>query len=134
VTLGLLDLDYFKRVNDTHGHAAGDAALMMLADLLRENLRPGDSIGRLGGEEFGLLLRGLALAEAEAVCQRLCRKLAERPVPGLAPPVLITASMGLRALASGATIDDAFRAADIALYAAKAAGRNRIEIAPGAPA
>ncbi|CAN5701263.1 hypothetical protein BH11PSE6_BH11PSE6_18670 [soil metagenome] len=134
VTLGLLDLDYFKRVNDTHGHAAGDAALMMLADLLRENLRPGDSIGRLGGEEFGLLLRGLTLAEAEIVCQRLCRKLAERPVPGLAPPVLITASMGLRALASGATIDDAFHAADIALYAAKAAGRNRIEIAPGAPA
>ena len=68
------------------------------------------------------------------MCQRLCRKLAERPVPGLAPPVLITASMGLRALASGATIDDAFRAADIALYAAKAGGRNRIEIAPGAPA
>ncbi|MEG3152649.1 diguanylate cyclase [Sphingomonas sp. ZT3P38] len=133
-TLGLLDLDYFKRVNDTYGHAAGDAALIMLADLLRENLRPGDAIGRIGGEEFGLLLAGLSVAEAGQVCERLCRTLAERPVPGIEEPLLITASMGLRALSAGTTIDEAFRAADIALYAAKARGRNRIEIAPGAPA
>ncbi|MDB5704640.1 MAG: hypothetical protein JWN66_1756, partial [Sphingomonas bacterium] len=78
-TLALLDLDHFKRVNDTHGHAAGDAALLMLADLLRENLRPGDAIGRIGGEEFGVLLAGLAVPEAGIVCERLRRMLAERP-------------------------------------------------------
>ncbi|MEO7169596.1 MAG: diguanylate cyclase [Sphingomonas sp.] len=128
-TLALLDLDHFKRVNDDHGHAAGDAALLMLADLLRENLRPVDSIGRIGGEEFGILLAGLAVVDAGIVCERLRRTLAERPVPGIAPPLHITASMGLEALSPENSIDDAFRAADNALYAAKAAGRNRIELA-----
>jgi diguanylate cyclase (GGDEF)-like protein/PAS domain S-box-containing protein len=128
-TLALLDLDHFKAVNDNHGHAAGDAALLMLADLLRENLRPGDAIGRIGGEEFAILLTGLAIVEARTVCERLRRTLAERPVPGVAPEVRITASMGLEALTTGIDIDDIFRAADTALYAAKAGGRNRIELA-----
>jgi len=128
-TLALIDLDHFKRVNDTHGHAAGDAALLMLADLLRENLRPGDAIGRIGGEEFAILLAGLSVGEAGPVCERLCRTLSERPVPGVEPPLLITASMGLQELRPGRGIDDAFRAADGALYAAKAGGRNRIALA-----
>jgi len=128
-TLALLDLDHFKKVNDTHGHVAGDAALLMLADLLRENLRPGDAIGRIGGEEFGILLAGLAIIEASAVCERLRRTLSERAVPGIEPDVRITASMGLESLTPGATIDDIFRAADTALYAAKAGGRNRIRLA-----
>jgi diguanylate cyclase (GGDEF)-like protein/PAS domain S-box-containing protein len=128
-TLALLDLDHFKAVNDNHGHAAGDAALLMLADLLRENLRPGDAIGRIGGEEFAILLTGLAIAEARTVCERLRRTLAERPVPGVEPQLCITASMGLEALTPGTSIDDIFRAADTALYAAKAGGRNRIELA-----
>jgi len=128
-TLALLDLDHFKKVNDTYGHAAGDAALLMLADLLRENLRPGDAIGRIGGEEFAILLAGLSVADASVVCERLCRILAERPVPGVKPALRITASMGIEGLSPGATIDEAFRAADTALYAAKAGGRNRIALA-----
>lgn len=128
-TLALLDLDHFKRVNDTHGHAAGDAALLMLADLLRENLRPGDAIGRIGGEEFAVLLSGLAAAEAGTVCERLRRSLAETPVPGTEPPLLITTSIGMVALSPAVSIDNAFRAADTALYAAKAGGRNRVELA-----
>lgn len=128
-TLALLDLDHFKKVNDTHGHAAGDAALLMLADLLRENLRPGDAVGRIGGEEFAILLAGLSVTEAGVVCERLCRTLAERPVPGVEPALRITASMGIGGLSVGTSMDEAFRAADTALYAAKAGGRNRIEFA-----
>jgi diguanylate cyclase (GGDEF)-like protein/PAS domain S-box-containing protein len=134
-TLAMLDLDHFKRVNDRHGHAAGDAALLMLADLLRENLRPGDAIGRIGGEEFGVLLAGLAAPEAAIVCERLRRTLAERAVPGIEPPLLITTSIGLLALSPAMGVEGMFAAADAALYAAKAGGRNRIEVAadPTAP-
>jgi diguanylate cyclase (GGDEF)-like protein len=128
-TLALLDLDHFKRVNDTHGHPVGDAALLMLADLLRENLRPDDAIGRVGGEEFGILLAGLGPQEAATVCDRLRAALARRPVPGTEPPVRVTASIGLRGLDGAVGIEEAFRDADAALYVAKSSGRNRIALA-----
>ncbi|MCW3846327.1 diguanylate cyclase [Sphingomonas sp. LB-2] len=126
-TLAILDLDHFKRVNDEHGHAAGDAALLMLADLLRDSLRPYDAIGRLGGEEFAILLHGLDLAAARPVCERLCRALAARSfaVPGGERSV--TMSIGLAELCSGVTLDVVFDGADQALYRAKRAGRNRVE-------
>jgi diguanylate cyclase (GGDEF)-like protein/PAS domain S-box-containing protein len=126
-TLAILDLDHFKRVNDEHGHAAGDTALLMLADLLRDSLRPYDAIGRLGGEEFAILLHGLNLAAARPVCERLCRTLEGRSfaVPGGERSV--TMSIGLAELCSGVSVDMVFDAADQALYRAKRAGRNRVE-------
>ena len=131
-TLALLDLDHFKRINDSYGHPVGDATLLMLADLLRANLRPQDAIGRVGGEEFGILLAGLNAPEAATVCERVRAALSKCPVPGTSagtePPVFVTTSIGLCPL-TGSTILDTFRDADAALYVAKANGRNRIEMA-----
>jgi diguanylate cyclase (GGDEF)-like protein/PAS domain S-box-containing protein len=129
-TLAMLDVDHFKRVNDNFGHATGDAALLTLADLLRENLRPEDSIGRIGGEEFAILFAGLPLATAATICDRLRDTLAARAVPiaggGTAS---ITMSIGLSPVSPARTVDEIFAAADAALYVAKVNGRNRTEIA-----
>lgn len=134
-TLALLDLDHFKRVNDMHGHATGDAALLMLADLLRDNLRGEDVIGRIGGEEFGILFPGLSMASAGVVCRRLCSLLADARLPTPdGRSITITASIGLATLARDGNIDASFRSADHALYAAKNAGRNRIQLAEAATA
>jgi len=127
--LALLDLDHFKRVNDTHGHAVGDAALMMLADLLRDSLRPYDSIGRIGGEEFAVIFHGLPLRAAAAVCERLCARLAATPLDLATARLQLTMSAGLTEFRPGFGYDVAYRAADHALYNAKAAGRNQIKVA-----
>lgn len=129
-TLALLDLDHFKLVNDTHGHAAGDATLLMLADLLRAKLRPEDAVGRVGGEEFAILFSGLPLAGAAPVCERLRAALAGTIVPlPDAAPIKVTASIGLSPVAAHKTIDAVFGEADAALYTAKARGRDRVEVA-----
>jgi len=129
-TLALLDLDHFKRVNDTHGHATGDAALLMLADLLRENLRAEDAIGRIGGEEFAILFAGLPLAASAMICDRLREVLAAQAVPTPDGAGLhITMSIGLNPLDRGQEVDALFAGADAALYAAKANGRDRTEVA-----
>jgi diguanylate cyclase (GGDEF)-like protein/PAS domain S-box-containing protein len=127
-TLAILDLDHFKRVNDLHGHASGDTALLMLADLLQESIRPYDAIGRIGGEEFAILLHGLNLSAARPVCERLCRTLASRSfdVPG--GNLSVTASIGMTELCTGVSLDMVFASADQALYRAKHAGRNRVEV------
>jgi diguanylate cyclase (GGDEF)-like protein/PAS domain S-box-containing protein len=130
-TLAVLDLDHFKRVNDVHGHAAGDAALLMLADLLRDNLREQDAIGRIGGEEFAVLFHGLALGAALPICERLRRSLAAARLDFGGASLHVTMSAGLAELAPTASLDANFRAADDALYAAKHAGRNRIKVAAG---
>jgi diguanylate cyclase (GGDEF)-like protein len=125
----MLDLDHFKRVNDTHGHAAGDAALLMLADLLRENLRPEDAIGRIGGEEFAILFTGLTLTSATPIADRLRRQLQAERFATDSGPAGVTMSVGLASLDAGRNVDSALRLADAALYAAKRKGRNRIEVA-----
>jgi diguanylate cyclase (GGDEF)-like protein/PAS domain S-box-containing protein len=132
-TLALLDLDHFKRVNDTHGHATGDAALLMLADLLRDNLRGEDIVGRIGGEEFAILFPGAPLSAAAAVCQRLCARLARAELDASGTQISITMSMGLTSVMPHMTIEEALRIADEALYAAKHAGRNRIQLAEPEP-
>jgi diguanylate cyclase (GGDEF)-like protein len=129
-TLALLDLDHFKRVNDGHGHATGDAALLMLADLLRENLRTDDAIGRIGGEEFAILFSGLPLAASAMICDRLREVLRASPIPTPDGGTLcITMSIGLNPLHGDEDIDALFAGADTALYAAKANGRDRTEVA-----
>ncbi len=131
-TLLMIDLDHFKAVNDSHGHAAGDWVLTGVADTLREVLRDSDTIGRLGGDEFAVLLPKAGASEATIVADKISQALrvlgqrfAERNGP---PPV--TASVGVAVLGGEhASSDEAFADADAALYAVKAAGRDGFSLA-----
>ncbi|GAA0735727.1 sensor domain-containing diguanylate cyclase [Sphingomonas japonica] len=125
--LALIDIDHFKGVNDTHGHAAGDTAILVLADLMRSNLRAADQIGRIGGEEFAILFDGVDADVAQASCERLRVALSRQPVPCAAGTFRMTASIGVVAVTPGTQIDRLFALADQALYAAKRGGRDRVE-------
>lgn len=130
VALISLDLDRFKAINDGHGHAAGDAVLRGTAQVLQAALRRGDLAGRIGGEEFVLLLPGTGLAAAAQTAERLRLALSE----GVAHPGAggrVTASFGVAALEGRgvAALEPALAAADAALYAAKHGGRDRVEVA-----
>lgn len=127
VAAAMLDLDRFKRVNDGWGHAAGDAVLRGAADAMRQAMRPGDILARIGGEEFALLLPGLDAQSALPVLDRL-RAAVEQAVPHPGGgEERVTLSAGVATLAAPRTdaLEAALRAADGALYAAKSAGRNR---------
>ncbi|HYC91454.1 MAG TPA: diguanylate cyclase [Thermoanaerobaculia bacterium] len=115
--LVLMDLDHFKVINDTHGHAAGDRVLTSLGTLLRRRLRYSDVVSRYGGEEFALLLENVSLAGAADLCERLLAELGEME-PG------VTFSAGLAPLQE--SFEESYRRADAALYEAKRAGRARI--------
>jgi diguanylate cyclase (GGDEF)-like protein len=120
----VVDLDRFKRINDEHGHAVGDAVLERLAYVMRNSLRAFDLVYRLGGEEFVVVLPGVTLEKAAEIAERL-RDAAERARPhGLD----VTMSIGVAA-AAGCELDfdDLYARADAALYAAKECGRNRVQ-------
>ncbi len=119
------DLDKFKGINDSLGHAAGDAVLQEVAYLLRKRLRAFDLAYRIGGEEFLVLLPGASVKESQVVAEQL-REATEEDRLGHAPD--LTISFGVSGSTRGTTFDyqDAFRAADAALYEAKDAGRNRV--------
>ncbi|HZG53505.1 MAG TPA: sensor domain-containing diguanylate cyclase [Pyrinomonadaceae bacterium] len=124
VSLIMLDIDHFKRVNDTYGHDAGDAALRFLADVLRDELRGVDTAARYGGEEFAVILPQAGLDGALIVAERLRSRLETTEVPGIG---YITGSFGLATFPLHANSRDGLvGAADRALYEAKHAGRNRI--------
>ena len=129
VSVAMFDLDHFKRINDRHGHAVGDRALRAAAAALRANLREVDILGRLGGEEFAVLLPETALAGAVEVAERLRQAIAAIVLPldaGL-PPLTFTASLGVAERgADETTVDKILARADLALYRAKADGRNRV--------
>ena len=126
----LFDLDYFKRVNDTHGHAAGDRALRAVVARARAALRATDSLGRWGGEEFLILLPETGLEEARLVAERVRSAIAAGPVDFDGAGIAISASIGVSAWQEGETsIEQALRRADAALYDAKNAGRNRTAVA-----
>ena len=127
--VAILDLDHFKQVNDRHGHDAGDRVLVAVAERARGALRDGDLVARLGGEEFGILLPGADREQARAVCDRLRRIIAEGGVPVAGATLLVTASVGLAAVTPGAPGAAVLRAADEALYRAKAEGRDRLNLA-----
>ncbi len=124
--LALLDIDNFKKLNDTLGHATGDAALKHLAVVAREVMRPQDTLARYGGEEFLILLPDTPLDNGIEAMTRLQRELTKRFFMAGAEKVLITFSAGVAQLAAGEEGADAIKRADQAMYLAKRAGKNRV--------
>ncbi len=122
--VAMIDIDHFKQVNDRLGHAAGDAVLRRFADLARANFRVTDMIGRIGGEEFAVILPDTGIDQACAICQRLVDCLAGAQIMTLLGPVQVTISTGIAVIGNDG--DAAMAAADAALYAAKRAGRSRL--------
>ncbi|KAF1033364.1 MAG: Response regulator PleD [Pseudomonas sp.] len=126
LSLAMLDLDHFKRINDGYGHLAGDKVLKIIATVLRKRLRSTDFIARFGGEEFVLLLPNSSLAQALAVGETMRAAIEACPFHFKGEPVTITVSMGMAQFQPGERSDAALKRADEALYRAKAAGRNQV--------
>ena len=128
ISLCILDVDHFKRVNDTYGHAAGDAVLVGLAKTLRAMARRSDLTARWGGEEFVLLFPQTADAGARIAAERVRRAVAEATYPSPVGDLSVTVSIGVSGARPPYTLEDAAANADTALYTAKSRGRNRVEI------
>ena len=132
LALMMLDMDYFKNVNDQFGHAAGDKALCEVARILEENLRPTDLLARIGGEEFAILLPRTVRPEAQQIGERLCQVFASSPIRLEDREIKLTISIGVAALDESITsLDELLSRADQTLYLAKERGRNRCEIWEG---
>ncbi|NHQ85315.1 GGDEF domain-containing protein [Iodobacter sp. HSC-16F04] len=129
LSVGLLDIDNFKKLNDSQGHAAGDAALVHLVSVVKDLLRPSDSVARYGGEEFVLVLPETDINEAVSVVQRLQRELTKRFFLNNNEKLLITFSAGVALVLPGEARDQVIERADQAMYQAKKLGKNRVEIA-----
>jgi len=129
--LAVVDLDHFKSVNDTRGHEAGDCVLRQVAGLCLERLGHEACLGRIGGEEFGIVFPGATVGAVAETIEALRRSIETLSIPGH-PGLRVTISAGVSDLrgAQGDAVD-AFKRADAALYAAKAQGRNRVRIADG---
>lgn len=129
------DIDYFKRINDTHGHVIGDKVLVKVAEILLEHLTGEDMAARLGGDEFALFLPGKSLAAAAALAE-IIRATAARTVitrpDGMQYAGAVTLSIGVALGEPGDTLESLRHRADEALYAAKDAGRNRVALASSA--
>jgi diguanylate cyclase len=121
----MLDIDRFKTINDSCGHAAGDRALRIVADQLRAGLRPDDLLARYGGEEFVIVLPDTNDKDAMRLAESLCLRIERVEFRWQQKPVTITVSCGLTALRAGDTPETAFDRADSAMYLAKRGGRNR---------
>jgi diguanylate cyclase (GGDEF)-like protein len=130
LSLVALDIDHFKRVNDTHGHAAGDSVLQRVAHAARSALRPGDTLGRTGGEEMVALLPATGRDEAARIAERLRSTVAALDCRDIAPDLTVTVSLGVAAREAGdRRLEAIWKRADDALYRAKAEGRNRVVVA-----
>ncbi|CAN5267639.1 hypothetical protein BH11PSE11_BH11PSE11_27950 [soil metagenome] len=130
VAVIMLDIDHFKKINDSRGHAAGDAALQHLSHLLRECQREADVCGRLGGEEFAILLPGAGLDDARMIAEKIRQRVADAPVEFEGKMIPMTASFGVAGVDTPHgehLLEDMLRQADALLYRAKEGGRNRVE-------
>lgn len=138
LALAMFDIDHFKRVNDLYGHAVGDEVLRAVARLCAGVVRQHDMVGRVGGEEFGLVMPDTRLEDAVALTERLRASMqtlrVRLPADSGADEVFITASFGVSVLRPGDTLDTLLAHADAALYAAKRQGRDQIRVAPGSGA
>jgi diguanylate cyclase (GGDEF)-like protein len=126
LSCAMLDIDHFKRLNDSYGHAAGDAVLQGVVDMCRRTLRASDYVGRLGGEEFAIVFPQTSGKAALEACERLRHAIEEHTFETPVGPVKITASLGIAPYEKGvADFDALLRRCDVALYGAKSGGRNR---------
>jgi len=125
----MMDIDHFKKVNDTHGHEAGDEILQVVAQRIQSDLRGFDTAVRFGGEEFVVLLPDSSLASAEAAAERLCLLVSAEPiaVSGIETKLDVTVSIGVASMVAGdGDLEELLRCADAALYEAKRTGRNKV--------
>ncbi len=127
-TVAMIDLDRFKEINDRHGHAAGDEVLRSFADIVRARMRDSDVFGRHGGEEFLLILNDSAPAAVSVPLERIRAGLAAHDWGTLVPGMSLTASIGVAGFRKGESVTALLHRADMAMYEAKAAGRNRVVI------
>ena len=131
LSLIMIDIDHFKVINDTHGHATGDAVLVGFAQLLTRELREWDMVGRLGGEEFAVLLPSSNAEQALAAAERMRESLRENHISVRGQPLAYTASFGVAEFQPHElTLDSLLARADAALYDAKRSGRDRVRLAP----
>nr|WP_320134012.1 GGDEF domain-containing protein [uncultured Holophaga sp.] len=125
-----LDIDHFKRVNDRHGHAAGDGTLLRFTQSVTTALRGMDTLGRLGGEEFAILLPSTLLKDALNLAERIRQAVERCPMSGPEGPFFITVSLGVTQLRPGEGLEGLMSRADGCLYEAKRTGRNRVASRP----
>lgn len=130
ISMMMADLDHFKKINDAHGHHGGDQALVAFAETCRKVIRESDLLGRMGGEEFCLVLPETPLQQARVLAERLREATANLAVPLHDRHISLTVSIGLVELGGNeASLESMMRRADLALYRAKAEGRNRVACA-----
>jgi diguanylate cyclase (GGDEF)-like protein len=129
VSIVFVDIDHFKRINDTHGHAVGDQVIVRIADVICGAVQRDDLCARWGGEEFLLIFPGTKASDARAIAERLRRAMHQCEWP---QGVQVTGSFGVAQASAGEDLVEAIRRADEAMYAAKSQGRDRVELATGA--
>jgi two-component system cell cycle response regulator len=129
LSIGMCDIDHFKRINDGYGHQAGDEVLVAFTRCIQSNLRKYDSIGRFGGEEFLVVTPGSAVQGEESPYERLRARVADTAINIKTGTVFITVSIGVAEGTGSSTVDALLAAADAALYQAKNNGRNRVAYA-----
>jgi diguanylate cyclase (GGDEF)-like protein/PAS domain S-box-containing protein len=129
LSLIMLDIDRFKKINDTYGHDAGDSALLKFSSIFQHVIRDVDHAARLGGEEFGILLPNTEQKEAQIIAERLRRKIAATSFDFQEKPIKMTASLGVATYKMPAlSLDELLHCADTAMYQAKKAGRNQVQV------
>ena len=125
-----IDLDHFKQINDTCGHAAGDACLSGIIPPIHAELRQSDVIGRYGGEEFVVILSGADSTSARPIAERICKRVSEVRIEGFGEPIALTCSIGVAASDTlGVWGQHLIAHADTAQYVAKRSGRNQVQLA-----
>ncbi len=130
LSVGMLDIDHFKQVNDSHGHQVGDDVLCEVVRCIQGNLRDYDQVGRYGGEEFLVVAPGSDGNPVESLYRRLCAGVAKNPITTRGRSLSVTVSIGVAGGIGFSTVDAMLAAADTALYRAKDEGRNRVVYAP----
>lgn len=125
----MLDIDYFKKVNDTYGHMAGDEVLKKFTEIISHNLRKSDIFGRVGGEEFAIMLHNADKNTALQIAEKIRKKINNNPIKFDDKIINITVSLGVAVLKDEDTFDSLFNKADKALYASKQNGRNQVTVA-----
>lgn len=126
--IAMIDLDFFKKVNDTFGHLVGDQILQHISKLMRQAIRGVDKLGRYGGEEFLIIFAGATIDVAKQVAERMRSKIADTPLKAVNQNISVTVSIGITEYRNGDTTETLIQRADEALYAAKRSGRNQIQI------